>query len=602
MTHLNKRFDLEVRWLSAWLALLFLMPCAWAQAVSTKINGVQVGASALWPGGIDRGYQPIEIRLSNAAPTETRVQLLLRKGFRDSTIVQQTVELGGLEQRVLQVDVPTFDSQGPRSWGAGYRLSVSSGGLKHEMHGVSGQGVKHWSGIGAMWFSRSSLEAGQAEVLASKLSFASDEPSQTVDSSKLALVGDAVFAQLPTRARAYSGLNAVILDIDSGLPPDEALSAVLGYARLGGTLVILGRDAVERCRNHELLEPLMEPRFAQNTSNSYSTEDFRRGYRLGHGALFIGGNPSSAFENGGESENLRSLIWESRGLVPGPGARVVPLLRIPGLEEMPIGSFVGILILFAILIGPVNFMLVRRTGKQVLLLLTIPGISLLVSILLLGYGILSQGLDTKVGSVSLSVLDQRSGTLDVVENRHCFIGLGTGGGLLPMAGTSCYPVVTSPEQFNPSIRYGQETLLAGDFYASREELRQIFLSERSSRLRLIVERSQSGFRVTNGLTCGLSELLLRDTNGEAWGCEERLGPGETVELISLTSESLVDRRESEFMASFGKTSLGNSGALVPGAYFAVLDEALFRDSCNLVLNERAGNHGLIGILDEETVR
>jgi len=66
------------------------------------------------------------------------------------------------------------------------------------------------------------------------------------------------------------------------------------------------------------------------------------------------------------------------GAIEGRGFR----LRIPGIEGIPARAYLAILALFSVLIGPVNYWLLRRKQRQVMVVLTAPLISAAFIVLL----------------------------------------------------------------------------------------------------------------------------------------------------------------------------------------------------------------------------
>src|SRR5262249_24385644 len=82
---------------------------------------------------------------------------------------------------------------------------------------------------------------------------------------------------------------------------------------------------------------------------------------------------------------------------------------IPDVGEAPVVSFLLLVSLCAIVIGPVNYVLLGRSRRLYLLLLTVPAGALLVSVSLFGYALLTDGLSVRLRSRSFTELDQRTG-------------------------------------------------------------------------------------------------------------------------------------------------------------------------------------------------
>ena len=72
----------------------------------------------------------------------------------------------------------------------------------------------------------------------------------------------------------------------------------------------------------------------------------------------------------------------------------------------PARAYLSILVLFSLLIGPVNFWFLWRRRQQVLLVLTAPLISVLFIVLLAGYVVAGEGFGVHGRAVTFTMLDQ----------------------------------------------------------------------------------------------------------------------------------------------------------------------------------------------------
>jgi hypothetical protein len=84
-------------------------------------------------------------------------------------------------------------------------------------------------------------------------------------------------------------------------------------------------------------------------------------------------------------------------------------LPIPGVNAVPARTYITILTLFAVLIGPVNHIVLRRRRQQTLIVLTTPLIALLFIAVLAGYVVVVEGFGVRGRVVSFTMLDQASG-------------------------------------------------------------------------------------------------------------------------------------------------------------------------------------------------
>jgi hypothetical protein len=245
----------------------------------------------------------------------------------------------------------------------------------------------------------------------------------------------------------------------------------------------------------------------------------------------------------------------------------------------------------------------------VLLLLTIPALALVCSLLLLVWGISSQGLDVKTASYTWTVLDQREHRAATVEKRTLFAGLPRAAGLRPSAGTSCYDVSGPDGPGGPEQRRGapppgtggavrvDETdglLLAGRFLPARREITQVILSERAARGRLEVRREGDAFVVHNGLEEPLADLVLRDARGDYHVRREELAPGASAQLAAEPERAASELAERQLLRQAGEL-----WPLVPATWTARLARNAFGDDCGLETRETFGRHFVLGVLDLE---
>ena len=82
---------------------------------------------------------------------------------------------------------------------------------------------------------------------------------------------------------------------------------------------------------------------------------------------------------------------------------------IPGVGTAPVVSFLLLVSLFAVLIGPVNYLLLNRARRLYMLLLTVPAGAAIVTGSLFLYALMTDGLSVRLRARSFTELDQRTG-------------------------------------------------------------------------------------------------------------------------------------------------------------------------------------------------
>ncbi|MBL8737701.1 MAG: hypothetical protein JNL12_14815 [Planctomycetes bacterium] len=193
---------------------------------------------------------------------------------------------------------------------------------------------------------------------------------------------------LPSDWRLMTGFDALLVDGAAALAEDQqeavrryvfagglALVAAPGSLPAGGLRALFaGRD--EGVVSHGLGRLVAMPSLASSAAN-----------------------PSESRRRLGELEPLGS------GPLPVPSVLSRPQ-PIPGLGDAPVRGFLTIILLFAIVVGPLNFMVMRRRRRPLLALVTIPVLGFGTTLLLLGYGLVHDGFGIRGSVVSWTCLDQ----------------------------------------------------------------------------------------------------------------------------------------------------------------------------------------------------
>ena len=102
-------------------------------------------------------------------------------------------------------------------------------------------------------------------------------------------------------------------------------------------------------------------------------------------------------------------------------------MRIPGLGELPVRLFFLLILAFAVLVGPVAYVILRRRRQLTKMLWFVPAIGLGFAGAILLYGLLSEGLGTKGVVRSLTVLDQRAHEAFGAHSRTLYAGVSPSG-------------------------------------------------------------------------------------------------------------------------------------------------------------------------------
>jgi hypothetical protein len=208
---------------------------------------------------------------------------------------------------------------------------------------------------------------------------------------------------------------------------------------------------------------------------------------------------------------------------------------IPGVGEAPVMPFMLLVSLFAIVIGPVNFLVLRRARRLYLLLLTVPAGAALVTMGLIGFALISDGLGIRLRIRSFADFDQQTGRVAVWSRQSYYAAMAPSQGLVFPADTIVFPLVFQPG----AAASDRSTLLHWD---GDQQLRRGYLSARTatqfmtsrataSAARLLVTEAPAGRasppaspgappHVENRLGTNIRYLLLCSASGDYFAAEK----------------------------------------------------------------------------------
>ncbi len=589
-----------------------LVPVAGAQE-ERLLGDVSIQVEASWPNAIGKGYVPVFVTLTNEGGRNRTVDLDLRAwgSWRIEKAAKRMVSLAPGESTQIEMLAPSFlgiSGSNNNNFsltalvaGESYNFSLPSGS---ESWSSSKQNLLVVTPGKPDDVLRARLQSELAVGRAPRVT--DPEPtffranSARIDLSVSVVRGDS----LPRGFQGYTSLNVVLVDTRQGLPELEALAPLLTWVRLGGSAVVVGPDALEELGRISALEGAFEERFRRIELPGGGL------YQLALGRLYVlGGSGSEALVGSGREMTqaaVRDALLESsakRGSaaswVPSKYGRWrlehTPQPSIPGLDNLPLRAFMVLLVLFAVLIGPVNLVFLKRIGRPVLLLVTIPLLSAAASVGLLLYGIFYQGLDTKAARRTLTVLDQRIARSDTVERRKLFVGLSPGRGLRPRAATAVIPENVDGDDWRFIVDFEGGALLRGDFLPVRSETTQIVLSESACRVHLVAHRDGTGVQVINNLDQRVKALVLRDPQGGWYLLSGVLDVGERARLEPFDPLQSEEEQGPVRMVT-GGAPMYQGLELAPGCYLASLADSAFSDDCGLDLTVQAATHVVLGIL------
>lgn len=236
----------------------------------------------------------------------------------------------------------------------------------------------------------------------------------------------------------------------------------------------------------------------------------------------------------------------TRGVDPVAGDSRFWNWVIPGVAQPPVYTFIGLLMVFVILVGPVAYRKLNRMGRSYLMFVVAPLLALATTLFLFAYGLIADGLGTQARIRQITwICDRDGGALRYWRSTY-FAGIRPRDGLSFPGNTHLEPYYLS-EFSDWHAMNGGEGVLQGNLALSDEAIRLSsgFLPSRQQRqfvayrpvenaggLSLSGGRGASP-RVESHLDFALREVILRAEDGQYWGTAELpAGQAATLTLIA----------------------------------------------------------------------
>ncbi len=222
---------------------------------------------------------------------------------------------------------------------------------------------------------------------------------------------------------------------------------------------------------------------------------------------------------------------------------------VPGVGIAPVVEFQVLITLFALAIGPLNYWLLWRAKRLHLLVVTVPAGALALTAALLVYGVVSDGLRTKVRVRSVTLLDQTTGEATTHARLSYYASFAPADGLRFDDETAVYPVMPGyHERYAYGSRFAKLEMnwkndqqhLARGWLRSRTPTQ--YFSQATSETDIGIAFAQAGdeLTATNNLGQAIELLLVRGQNGN-WHFAEAVGDRRITDMPPVDKVELVKR-------------------------------------------------------------
>ena len=579
--------------------LLLVVACLLATAVhafggeyrTVDVESLKITIDSEWGQRLAPGYIPIRFEITNLG--DARVIEIFGQGVRfirgmrggqpGAVRVRQQLSLARGDRVRITVPIPVFaDNENIR-----FEIREGSETLERFSYSSFQSGVVPEEAA-ALIVADLATETGRiAASWARGLPTATTPPpgtSAVMVGRASGAVADFVLpaSRLPTNWLGFTSLRAVILTpVDWEQLAEAQKSALLTWTASGGDLLFVDGDPAG----------LVPAGQAMRGTGSARALGFGRIHLLTSASITATGladvlTATAKLQDSNWSLPAnRTRDW---GVVGARGFR----LPIPDVSGIPARAYLGILLVFSLLIGPVNQWFLWKKRQQVLLVLTAPLISLVFIVLLAGYVLAGEGLGVRGRAMTFTMLDQvRSQAVTRTSASLYAAGMTPGGGLRFARDTVVFPIGPDGSGSRESLVLDltEAQRFSAGVIQARSPTNFDQITARPARERVTFSRQGSEISAVNGLGVPVVSLLYREGStlyrvaSLAPGARGVLQPAGSLPTnivhadlpLALRLKHLVEHQPS-------------------GSYLAVLERSPFWEPGVSALIERGSFHLVIG--------
>ena len=318
----------------------------------------------------------------------------------------------------------------------------------------------------------------------------------------------------------YDGV--VVTNEDIQQMPSDVQSALWQYVECGGALLVLGGDKLPA----DWTSRLEIPGKSAGIANSY----------VGFGECIVSANKDASGLNQTQWRQIvyswvkTTTPWQTQFSVAEANNRF-PVVSDFGV---PVRGLFLLMLVFAIVIGPVNLIVLSRKKRRIWMLWTIPAISLVTCLAVFLYATFAEGWNRYIRTEGVTILDQRTNRATSIGWTAFYSALTPGDGLHFGYETELAPQVFGASSVPRSVDWTHEQHLTRGWVTARVPAHFKLRKTELRRERITIRRGEgTHLSIVNGLGADIDRFWLADTDGSI-----HLGRS-----ISAGAEAKLDRQE-----------------------------------------------------------
>lgn len=583
-----------IRKLTWWLGLVLTTLLAWLPARADDFGDITVSADAMYTGNTYHGYGELRVRIENRSGSKAHAITVaypansygggnyIKRLSRSVSVAPNSSEVITLLQPPLPA---TGDNQVRVEVDGRHEGDVRAPANNH--CNIQGYGNPRpptilvsrkfdFDGITRL-FSTNRAVGPVRSSLPPPISYRGGRPYMPYPGASNPDAVATIRAEVPPPEwsdnwLAYTPFEAIAVDAaDLRAMPAPVLAALGSYLAAGGTIFLAGQN----------VPPAVWGAGAPKKSGDDSP------YDLGFGHCYVFSS-QSALENFPDDKLYRlhtqlraaAQYWQS---LPTDGNSANALLPVTKDVKIPTRGIVLVMLVFIILIGPLNLIVLSRLKRRTWMLWTIPAISAVTTLGVFAYSLLREGFtpDTRISGITC--LDQPGHRATTVGLTAFYCPLTPSGGLRFEPETEATPLVALGYSFHSNARevdWTQGQHFPHGWIAARVPVHFHIRKSEIRRERLEIESDHGRLKIVNGLGAMVKHLWLADAAGNLYEATN-ISAGQLVGPIAPGAEHVnnplgLGRLRTDLglgNSTARKDDLNRSLAayLVPGSYIAELD-------------------------------
>ncbi len=221
---------------------------------------------------------------------------------------------------------------------------------------------------------------------------------------------------------------------------------------------------------------------------------------------------------------------------------------VPGVAQPPVYTFIGLLTVFVILVGPIAYRKTAKQGRSHLMFAIAPLLAMVTTLSMFAYGIIADGFGTVARVRQLTWVDGKSGDAGERVRATYFAGIRPSQGIRFPAnaevvehrrngGENWMDACESPLAVAGQVTLGDDFQVFGRSFLPSRQQRQFVTHQPRDQVGSVSFDPATGV-ITNGTAITYHQIVVRDDAGEIWTVEDLGGKRTaTAKLLTATEAS-----------------------------------------------------------------